>query len=408
MMKQILLGSAVTASFLLVGCGGGGSSNTAATAATTSTTGYVVDSAVENLDYDCVTDGVNNKVTGKDGAFTCQHMNQVRFRIGNLVLGEISSLPQDGYVLPQDIAGVTRDQITDAKVTAMAQLLQSLDSDDNLTNGITIPEDKKSLMPSETLSASDIKTYIESASINPLHIRSEVEAQEHLRATTQAISQHANDNTGNKFNINNYTMSTLTPDLEYTIAYMGNEERLAYDLYMNLYNYHKENSDIVINQLYNIASKAETQHIGIVQSIVHRYNLDISSIIDNPVADSSATLDTMPSGKYGIQEVQDLYDMLYAKGVQSPKDALEAGCMVEVSDINDLNHDIAVAEDANAADVVAAYKVLRDGSYNHYWAFDKGLKNMNIANGCCSLGTVDGVDYCHPEYPQNDNGNKKH
>jgi len=43
------------------------------------------------------------------------------------------------------------------------------------------------------------------------------------------------------------------------------------------------------------------------------------------------------------------------------------------------------------------FNFLRDGSYKHYWAFDKGLKNMGIDNGCCSLGT----NYCHPEYPQN-------
>ncbi len=30
---------------------------------------------------------------------------------------------------------------------------------------------------------------------------------------------------------------------------MGNEERLAYDVYHNLYTYHVENSDIDINQL---------------------------------------------------------------------------------------------------------------------------------------------------------------
>jgi len=74
--------------------------------------------------------------------------------------------------------------------------------------------------------------------------------------------------------------------------------------------------------------------------------------------------------------------------------------MVEVTDVNDLNADIALAEAAGAEDVVAAFNNLRNGSYNHYWAFDAGLKNMGVADGCCSLGT----DFCHPEYPQNENG----
>jgi len=43
---------------------------------------------------------------------------------------------------------------------------------------------------------------------------------------------------------------------------------------------------------------------------------------------------------------------------------------------------------------------LRDGSYNHYWSFDKGLKNRDISAGCCTW-----AELCHPEYPQNENGN---
>jgi len=394
MMKNILLGSALTASFLLVGCGGG--STDTVTTATTDTTGYVVDSAVENLDYDCVADGIYDKVTGKDGAFTCQNMNQVRFRIGELVLGEITALPQDGYVLPQDIAGVPREQITDEKVTAMAQLLQSLDTDNNLANGITISEEVKDLLPKEALTPADISTYFAVADIDPTRIRSQVQAQEHLRETMQALHQNTGNVSGTKFDINDYPMSTLTPELEETIIYMGNEERLAYDVYMNLYNYHVDTNNLVINQFYNIATKSESEHISIVQSIVHRYDLNASTIIDDPVADSSATLDTMPSGEYGIEEIQELYDTLYDKGIQSKQDALEVGCMVEVTDVNDLTEDIALAEEANAEDLVAAYNVLRNGSYNHYWAFDKGLKNMGIDDGCCSLGT----EYCHPEYPQ--------
>jgi len=411
MMKHILLGSALTASFLVVGCGGG--STDTVTTATTDTTGYVVDSAIENLDYDCVADGITDKVTGKDGAFTCQNMNQVRFRVGDLVLGEITSLPDDHYVLPQDIAGVSRDgTITDPEVTAMARLLQSLDSDGDPTNGITIPDDVKDLLPAEDLDPAMVDTYLEEASINPEHVKSEVEAQNHLRDTTRELIQNSgtgNPDTGNPgngtgFDINNYPITpSLTPEVKETIIYMGNEERLAYDVYTYLYNYHAEQGNPIM-QLTNIANNAERNHISIVQSIVHRYNLDASTIIENPVADSTVTLDQMPSGKYGVPQVQAIYDLLIEKGIQSKQDALEAGCMVEVTDINDLNADIAVADAAGAEDIVAAYNVLRDGSYSHYWSFDKGLKNMGVTDGCCSLGDIDGVNYCHPEYPQNENG----
>ena len=51
---------------------------------------------------------------------------------------------------------------------------------------------------------------------------------------------------GNGFNLENYSESTLTPKLKNAIAYMGNEERLAYDIYQNLYSYHVDENDIVM------------------------------------------------------------------------------------------------------------------------------------------------------------------
>ena len=92
-----------------------------------------------------------------------------------------------------------------------------------------------------------------------------------------------------------------------------------------------------------------------------------------------------------------LYNELIIKGSQSKQDALEVGCMIEVVDINDLAAGITIAKDSNASDLVAAFEFLRDGSYKHYWAFDKGLKNMGITDGCCSFDN----NYCHPEYPTN-------
>ncbi len=79
--------------------------------------------------------------------------------------------------------------------------------------------------------------------------------------------------------------------------------------------------------------------------------------------------------------------------------------MVEVTDVNDLNEYIEMAKNSNAPDVEEAFTFLRNASYNHYWAFDTGLKNLGIGDGCCSLGVINGVDYCHNEYPQNEEHN---
>jgi len=189
MINKLILGSALTASLLLVGCGGG--DTTTDTLGTT--TGYVVDSAVENMDYDCVADGISNKVTGTDGAFTCDDMSQVRFRIGKLILGEISTLPEDGYVFPQDIIGVSRANLIDLKVTAMAQFLQSCDEDENLTNGIVIPDVIRLVFEEVEFNAADLTVYLDQASTIINVIVDEVSAKEHLRDT---MEEHGIDTTG--------------------------------------------------------------------------------------------------------------------------------------------------------------------------------------------------------------------
>ena len=418
MIKKYLVGSALTATLLLVGCGSS-SNDTVATVSDTSdtVTGYLVDSAVQNVDYDCVTDNEIDKVTGIDGAFTCRNMNKVRFRIGELVLGEISALPADGYVFPQDLVGADREQIKEnANVMAMAQLLQSLDEDGDPTkDGIKIPEEVKELLEAGEFTAASLTQYLDETDIVPERRRTQEQAFEHLRGTMQGLTQTTAQNgqgtgaqDGGAIDVNSYPMSTLTQDLKDAIAYMGNEERLAYDVYMNLYDYHNINNNIQVMQLQNIAQNSEKTHVGIVQALVQKYDLGVDDLsnVETAVADNSVAFEDMPRGVYDIPAIQELYDFLYDKGIASKQAALEVGCMVEVVDIDDLDEYIELAEESNATDVIDAFNILRDGSYSHYWAFDKGLKNMGITDGCCSLAPALGHEYCQPDYPQNSNGNK--
>jgi hypothetical protein len=196
--------------------------------------------------------------------------------------------------------------------------------------------------------------------------------------------------------------STLTQDVKNTLSYMGNEERLAYDVYNYLYDFHAQSGEY-INQLTNIATKSEYTHIQTVQLLVRKYISspdEFTNVDMQELGYKDTNISDMQAGVYDIQAIQDLYDALTAKGEASKQAALEVGCIVEVTDINDLLEDIKLAEDSNASDVVTAFEFLRDGSYSHYWAFDNGLKNMGVSDGCCVLG----AEYCHPEYPQNSNG----
>ena len=196
----------------------------------------------------------------------------------------------------------------------------------------------------------------------------------------------------------NSDKSSLSQELTNTLAYMGNEERLAYDVYNELYRQYGT------KQFTNIATGSEYKHITAVQDLVKKYLLDDKVNFTNVDAPSLGYMNTaiedMKAGTYDISKIQALYDALISQGSASEIDALKVGCIIEVVDVNDLNHDISLAENEKATDIVTVFNFLRDGSYNHYWSFDKGLKNKGLTEGCCSLGTIDGVNYCHPEYPQ--------
>ena len=188
----------------------------------------------------------------------------------------------------------------------------------------------------------------------------------------------------------------LTKDQKYALAYMWNEEKLAKDIYLAL-------NDLTPHRtLYQIGSGAEVQHESVVEDLVMRYDINITNLKDYTVNYSEEELRALGPGQYAVPEVQKLYNALYAKGSQSLQDALEVGCMVEVTDVNDLNEYIAIAADKE--DLVKTFTNLRSGSYNHYWAFDRALKNIGISDGCCSLGEA----YCKTpeEYPA-ENGRGK-
>jgi len=188
--KTVLVAVSAIAAALLTGCGGGSSSDTASAA--NLQTGYFVDALVVNADYDCVADGSMNKTTGPDGSFQCQNMTQVRFRLGELILGEIAAVPEDRYVFPQDLVGVPRDNVNDARVTAMAQLLQSLDTDGNPANGITIAQNEKAAIAGArtNFDPHDVPVYLESASVPPTRTKTEAQAREHLRETVAYVASH--------------------------------------------------------------------------------------------------------------------------------------------------------------------------------------------------------------------------
>lgn len=192
-------------------------------------------------------------------------------------------------------------------------------------------------------------------------------------------------------NLDDYEVSNLNTTQKYALAYMWNEEKLAYELYIELNKIHPN------IKFTNIANKSEINHIQYVENLIQRYDINISNLGDFTISYSKEELEALPVGEFGVPEIQTLYNTLYNEGTTGLTEALKVGCKVEVTDVNDLNDYIEDAGDAQ--DLVDTFKILRAGSYNHYWGFDNALKmDAGISNGCCSLGD----EYCKTssEYPK--------
>ena len=112
----------------LVACGGGSG------AGPNVRTGYFIDSAVEGLRYQS---GSQSGYTDSNGTFQYEEGQPVTFSIGNLKLGSL--VVKNSRVFPVDLIDGATDE-RHPTVSLMAQILQTLDSDGDPSNGITISD----------------------------------------------------------------------------------------------------------------------------------------------------------------------------------------------------------------------------------------------------------------------------
>lgn len=119
-LRQI--GLTLGLSVLLQACGGGGGD--------APLTGQFVDAPVEGLTYQCATSGMTGStlsgLTNAQGQFSYRPGQACTFKVGNVVVGTLTSIPTDGLVTPQDAAGVARSATAAPSATVIAQFLQSL------------------------------------------------------------------------------------------------------------------------------------------------------------------------------------------------------------------------------------------------------------------------------------------
>jgi hypothetical protein len=137
------------------------------------------------------------------------------------------------------------------------------------------------------------------------------------------------------------------------ILYMREEEKLARDVYLTLY----EQWDLSIFQ--NIANSEQT-HMDAVKTLIDRYGLD------DPAAGNDV-------GEFTDPTLGALYADLVATGGQSLTDALHVGAAIEEIDILDLEDYVSQTD---AWDIQRVYGSLTKGSRNHLRSFVATLERQ--------------------------------
>ncbi|NOR57815.1 MAG: hypothetical protein GQ474_04755, partial [Sulfurimonas sp.] len=86
--------------------------------------------------------------------------SNILFKIGGTTLGNynLSNIPSDRKVLPTDLLGVDRNESNNTQVINMLQMLQTLDSDGDASNGITILAGTRTALSGSSLDFSDSNT----------------------------------------------------------------------------------------------------------------------------------------------------------------------------------------------------------------------------------------------------------
>lgn len=149
--SRLLIASTIAA-LSACGGGGGGSSDSAGPTAGAQT-GTLTDSVVTGIQY--TTSAGFSGTTNAQGHFKYNSGETVTFKLGSLTLGTITATGTVATITPIELAtagGVTNQD----KVLNLLVLLQSLDSDGDASNGITIPSAVTAALTSTVAAALDL------------------------------------------------------------------------------------------------------------------------------------------------------------------------------------------------------------------------------------------------------------
>ena len=147
--------------------------------------------------------------------------------------------------------------------------------------------------------------------------------------------------------------TTLTTEEKNDLIFMREEEKLARDVYLTLF-------DVWGTPVFANIATSEQQHMDAILKLLKTYNLP------DPAAGNLV-------GEFVNAELQALYDDLIARGKKSALEALMVGGVIEETDIGDLN---AAMETSRLSNIDKVYQNLLEGSYNHLRAFASNIESL--------------------------------
>ena len=133
----------------------------------------------------------------------------------------------------------------------------------------------------------------------------------------------------------------------YYLEFMREEEKLARDVYIEMY-------ELWGLPVFSYISESEQRHMDAVKRMLDAYGL-----VD-PVEDENAV------GVFQSSELAALYSVLIDEGELSLMSALRVGALIEEVDIEDIQHAI---DATDQEDIRSVYESLMCGSRNHLRAF---------------------------------------
>jgi hypothetical protein len=155
--------------------------------------------------------------------------------------------------------------------------------------------------------------------------------------------------------LDTYPITTLSDQEQSDLLVLREEEKLARDVYLQLYS-------VTGQSIFTNIASAEQTHTDAVLALIQRYGLN------DPVSNDSVGLFQNPT-------LQQLYTTLVMQGSATLVDALIVGATIEDLDI----HDIQVMKShTTSADLLMVYDSLEKGSRNHLRSFVSQLQALGI------------------------------